>query len=491
MARRRVWVKRSTGSATLVSCLENAIVDELRDQVILKFANSLGRSFDSPDIVTAITPREGSDVQAYPKRLLGPEEVLSSVLDIYYPGGQTIKEALVTDAPVIWTAKPSPHRSVCNHRHSEPGEYSDCFPQIPLNKNAPSALVTGVLTSEAGPNPSMNSILTVDDSPLPSPVTSGIRHTIDSPGMLSQALGVVDCGVPTYSQPSPAVSAPTMPRPLPAPAVSPQARTHIPPAEVATPRSPHEKSHDPSPHAAFDGLIAGTVPPINVLIVEDNIINQKLLEAFMKRLNVRWKCVADGEDAVRKWRQGGFHLILMDIQLPIMNGLDATKEVRRLEWLNGIGVLPKTVPGCSVSGINPTFPPWKESKHRHFLSEEDALADRSMFHSPTVIVALTASSLQSDRQEALTAGCNDFLTKPVRFPWLKQKVTEWGCMQALIDVDGWRKWRGFMDSSPISSESASIDNEASPLQVGNNGGIVPPMKDENFSTKTEENQMQP
>ncbi|KAJ2610824.1 response regulator [Coemansia sp. RSA 1365] len=61
--------------------------------------------------------------------------------------------------------------------------------------------------------------------------------------------------------------------------------------------------------------------------------------------------------------------------------------------------------------------------------------------SPVIIVALTASSLESDRRAALSAGCNDFLTKPVSLIWLKLKIIEWGCMQALIDHDGWRKWR--------------------------------------------------
>lgn len=166
--------------------------------------------------------------------------------------------------------------------------------------------------------------------------------------------------------------------------------------------------------SAFGGLIEGTVPPINVLIVEDNIINQKLLEAFMKRLSVRWKCAANGEEAVRKWRQGGFHLVLMDIQLPVMNGLDATKEIRRLERLNGIGVFPKTASGrSSASSANATSPSEKNSltPRSPSIKEEDTLHDLSLFKSPVIIVALTASSLQSDRHEALAAGCNDFLTK--------------------------------------------------------------------------------
>jgi osomolarity two-component system, response regulator SSK1 len=142
----------------------------------------------------------------------------------------------------------------------------------------------------------------------------------------------------------------------------------------------------------------GTVPPINVLLVEDNVINLKLLEAFMKRLKVRWKSAQDGKEAVEKWRQGGFHLVLMDIQLPVMNGLQATKEIRRLEGVNGIGVFGEKndpVNGAATSEIK----------------EEDKLEDRSGFKSPVIIVALTASSLQSDRHEALAAGCNDFLTK--------------------------------------------------------------------------------
>ena len=101
----------------------------------------------------------------------------------------------------------------------------------------------------------------------------------------------------------------------------------------------------------------------------------------------------------------------MDIQLPVMSGIEATKEIRRLERVNNIGVF-------SDENLDKPAP-------------EDELGDLP-FPSPVIIVALTASSRDSDRTEALAAGCNDFLTKPVGAPWLERKAIEWGCMQALI-----------------------------------------------------------
>jgi osomolarity two-component system response regulator SSK1 len=145
------------------------------------------------------------------------------------------------------------------------------------------------------------------------------------------------------------------------------------------------------------------VPPINVLIVEDNMINMKLLEQFVRRLKVHWATAVNGREAVQKWRQGGFHLVLMDIQLPIMSGLEATREIRRLERVNDIGVLSST-----ASEVAPAEPQEGDGETK----DEDKLGDAGrLFKSPVIIVALTASNLQSDRHEALAAGCNDFLTK--------------------------------------------------------------------------------
>lgn len=120
----------------------------------------------------------------------------------------------------------------------------------------------------------------------------------------------------------------------------------------------------------------------------------------------------NGKKAVAVWRTGGFHLVLMDIQLPVMNGLEATKEIRRLEAVNKIGVLSgSTLDSPKNSGMNGGRVPDGDVLDEEMKSE-DRLDDReAMFKSPVIIVALTASSLQSDRHEALAAGCNDFLTK--------------------------------------------------------------------------------
>ena len=111
----------------------------------------------------------------------------------------------------------------------------------------------------------------------------------------------------------------------------------------------------------------------------------------------------NGKDAVTKWREGGFHLVLMDIQLPVMNGLDATKEIRKLERVNNIGIF------SNSASSTPTFTNGDTKKGTPEVA--DNLLNTDLFKSPIIIVALTASSLQSDRHEALAAGCNDFLTK--------------------------------------------------------------------------------
>ncbi len=91
---------------------------------------------------------------------------------------------------------------------------------------------------------------------------------------------------------------------------------------------------------------------------------------MLTRLGYEVVTVKDGQAAVEAFRQGGFHCVLMDIQMPIMNGLEATKAIRELE------------------------------------REQDLPRTR--------IVALTAYAMPGDRETFLTSGMDDYVTKPVQ-----------------------------------------------------------------------------
>lgn len=438
MVTRKIWVKRPGASATLVTINEDDLVDDVREMILRKYANSLGRQFDAPDLTLRIRPNGNQQ-----ERMLGPEEPMSRTLDAYFPSGQTVDDALIIDVPLRRTPRASPRTGpphaphvqyyVEEARPSEAG--NDYF--------GPGAISTLPVTVTAPPNATAPqhaiSILQTGHPPqIPSPGGTrartyrerperprlGRQHT-SSPTLINMASGTTHqasiattAGAPhgmqhiIHSRPAPrsrthsnasdqsqaAPAPPAMPTPPAPEGTAASQRSATPPPRVSSPRPKASKKKKAAEHPSLPkGMLNGSVPPINVLIVEDNIINLKLLEAFVKRLKVRWSTAMNGRDAVTKWRGGGFHLVLMDIQLPVMSGLDATREIRRLERVNSIGVFSSAADA----------PPEVKGEP----DEKDKLENMDLFKSPVIIVALTASSLQSDRHEALAAGCNDFLTK--------------------------------------------------------------------------------
>lgn len=105
---------------------------------------------------------------------------------------------------------------------------------------------------------------------------------------------------------------------------------------------------------------------IHILLVEDNIINQKLVKAYLKNRNYKIDIADNGLEALEKARSNNYDLIIMDIQLPGIDGLEATRRVRGLEQ-----------------------------------------------HKETPIIALTAYAMKGDAQKSINAGCNSYLSKPV------------------------------------------------------------------------------
>ena len=484
---RKIWVKRQGASATQVQIREDDLVDDVRDAILKKYGNSLGRTFDAPDVDIKIVPRSQSQSKRPKERTLAPDEHMCRTMDAFYPGGQSMEEALVICIPQRHTPHPSPggHHNTqhYNEEHRRPGENGNgYFPPMPAVVPSATHSSTSLETHHSAQTHDMARAMSVINTgqvpALPSPggtlrphnhrhirpkatrqqtasptmqntPTAGGSNLPPAPSSLRLSRPHLDS---VTSDRSGVPNPPPLPTP-PAPEAPPtnQKAGSTPPTpnghpnRVSSPdpgkrmkrRGPIGMSrrngskahvnndndgHIPNISAALSpSAIDSSVPPINCLIVEDNHINLKLLEAFMKRLKVRWQTAMNGQAAVTKWRSGGFHLVLMDIQLPIMSGLEATKEIRRLERINGVGFLGTPGPKRAASHAssdendNTLSNGSKEDTSPHEsgnLDESDQLTKSTgLFKSPVIIVALTASSLQSDRHEALAAGCNDFLTK--------------------------------------------------------------------------------
>lgn len=116
---------------------------------------------------------------------------------------------------------------------------------------------------------------------------------------------------------------------------------------------------------------------LNILLAEDNPVNQKVALLMLERAGHSVTVVEDGEKAVAAWRMGRFDVILMDIMMPKLNGIEATRLIRHEE-----------------SGTNSHIP----------------------------IVALTANAMYGDQEQCLCAGMDGYLVKPLRLDSLHKEI---------------------------------------------------------------------
>ena len=180
MISRKIWVKRAGCSPTLVTVTEEDLVDDLREAILKKYGNSLGRHLDAPDLLLKLIPREPSSKPNHQERLLGPEEPVGRTLDLHYPNGQTVDDALIIEIPPRRTPKPSPrHQVIYQHPEDLPhGELNEYFtPMVVQTPNAPGSVPSSSVHSSHHPQPHSMSVITTGQlPPVPSPGSRSSWH---------------------------------------------------------------------------------------------------------------------------------------------------------------------------------------------------------------------------------------------------------------------------------------------------------------------------
>jgi CheY-like chemotaxis protein len=158
----------------------------------------------------------------------------------------------------------------------------------------------------------------------------------------------------------------------------PAAPVDVEPVSSSTSHASGAVSAHPLP-VAITPVRAADARAADLLVVEDNDVNQLVIAGMLKRLGYTHEIAEDGVKALERLAQGRFRAVLMDMHLPLLDGLEATRRFRASE--NTSSRLP--------------------------------------------IIALTANAQPRDRDDCLASGMDDFLEKPIEIRALQEKLGRW------------------------------------------------------------------
>ena len=183
--------------------------------------------------------------------------------------------------------------------------------------------------------------------------------------------------------------------------------------------------------------LAETQSTARVLVAEDNLINQKLTVRMLEKLGVQSDVVGNGQEALAALSRNSYAVVLMDCQMPLIDGFETTRLIRQ----------------------------------REAATRESAAADSpDTRHIP--IVALTANAMRGDRERCLAAGMDDYLTKPVRKEDLKGVLDRWISSSFQIQANHADRAEYSADEKDTGSPPVIFDSAAMLRNIGGDAALL-------------------
>lgn len=143
--------------------------------------------------------------------------------------------------------------------------------------------------------------------------------------------------------------------------------------------SDNKKTTDNKFESTFNKNLADKLP-LKILLVEDNLINQKVVTLLLKKMGYFPDTSMNGAEALKMLEKKRYDILFMDIQMPVMDGLEATRTI---------------------------ISTWSKNMRPH-------------------IIAMTANVMHGDREKCMDAGMDDYLSKPLRINEIEDVLTKWG-----------------------------------------------------------------
>jgi len=166
---------------------------------------------------------------------------------------------------------------------------------------------------------------------------------------------------------------------------------------------------------------------VRVLVAEDNIVNQRIAVKMLEKLGCAADAVANGMEAVRAFESIPYDLVLMDVQMPEMDGLEATRQIRAYEGLRRTeaGARAESANGREAASHHQPSAAPDQSANPPLPAVAAASDGKARATARIPIIAMTAHVLPEDRAQCLAAGMDDYISKPIQNRELSETLLRW------------------------------------------------------------------